>query len=421
MDGSPPAGWRYAALEELADVVSGGTPSRAVARYWGGSIPWATPTEVSRASVRYLDSTRESITEAGLKAAGLRILPAGSVLVTTRATIGAVARARVPMTTNQGFQNLVPHAEMDAAWLFYAIEAARPMLHSLAAGSTFKEVSRESFRRLRLLVAPPHEQRAIAAILDTIDEAIALSERAIAASEVLRQTLLHELLTGGMPRRHAERKDWPGLGRVPAAWNVSTLGALGRWTTGGTPSKLRKDYWQGAIPWISPKDMKVPEIWEAADHISEVGAAAGSTIAEPGAILVVVRGMILAHSFPIAVLRVKCAFNQDIRALTCGPDIVPEYVVLALEAQRHALVDLATPTTHGTMRVVLDSLLSRPIALPSPSEQTQIVAAVAAVREKVGRERALLGALQSVKSAIGAALLSGRLRTRVPAMGDVGL
>lgn len=199
LDGSPPTGWRYAAVEELADVVSGGTPSRAVARYWGGSIPWATPTEVSRASVRYVDSTRESITEAGLKAAGLRILPAGSVLVTTRATIGAVARARVPMTTNQGFQNLVPHADTDAAWLLHAIEAARPVLHSLAAGSTFREVSRESFRRLRLLVPPLREQRAIAVVLDSIDEAIAKAEEALAATEMLRQALLQVLLTRGMP------------------------------------------------------------------------------------------------------------------------------------------------------------------------------------------------------------------------------
>lgn len=189
-------------MDELAEVVSGGTPPRGTARYWGGSIPWATPTEVSGARVRYLDSTRESITEAGAAAAGLRILPVGSVLVTTRATIGAVARNRVPMTTNQGFQNLVPRAGTDADWLLHAVEAARPALHSLSAGSTFKEVSRESFRRLPLLVPPLPEQRAIARVLDAIDQAIEETDAIAATTEKLRQTLLHELLSRGVPSWH---------------------------------------------------------------------------------------------------------------------------------------------------------------------------------------------------------------------------
>lgn len=315
----------------------------------------------------------------------------------------------------------VTDASVDARVLFSLLKrpAMIAQIGRLGAGSVHrrKSIPFSALSRTELDLPPLLEQRAIVGILGVIDEAIAESEGTVAATEALRHALLHELLRSGMPGRHARRKEWPVLGPLPAAWSVSTLGALGRWTTGGTPSKHRGDFWQGAIPWISPKDMKVSEIWGATDHITEAGAAAGSALAEPGAILVVVRGMILAHSFPIAVLRVRCAFNQDIRALTCVPGILPEYVVLALEAQRHALVDLATPTTHGTMRIVLDSLLSRPIALPSPSEQADIVAAVATVREKVSRERDFLDVLRSVKSAVRSALLSGRTRMGVPVAG----
>jgi type I restriction enzyme, S subunit len=293
------------------------------------------------------------------------------------------------------------------------------LCEAVSDGSTNRvRLDLDQFDELLFPIPPMAEQRGIATVLDSIDDAIARAESAAATTEALRQAVLHDLLARGVPGQHAEWTSVPGLGVVPTSWRTSTLGALGRWTAGGTPSKARDEYWRGTVPWISPKDMKVPEIWDATDHISEAGASAGSSLADPGAILVVVRGMILAHSFPIALLRVRCAFNQDIRALTCGPGIVPEYIVLALEAQRSALVDLATPSTHGTMRVVLDSLLCRPIALPPSGEQAQIVAAIQSVREKVACERALVRALRSVKSAIGAALLSGRLRTQVGPAGD---
>lgn len=342
---------------------------------------------------------------------------AGDTLLSVRAPVGETNRANGTVAIGRGVAAIRFHA-VTPAFGWHSLNHVKHRLAKLSQGSTFGAISGSVIRDLELLVPPPVEQRVIANVLDAIDEAIERTEALIAVTETLRRALLHELLARGMPGRHAEWKTWPGLGPVPAAWDVSALGALGRWTTGGTPSKLRKDYWQGAIPWISPKDMKVSEIWGATDHISEAGAAAGSALAEPGAILVVVRGMILAHSFPIAVLRVRGAFNQDIRALTCAPGILPEYVVLALEAQRHALVDLATPTTHGTMRVVLDSLLSRPIALPPPDEQADIVAAVATVRDKEGRERDFLDALRSAKSAVGSALLGGRLRVGAPAADD---
>lgn len=417
--GEPPASWRYALVEELADVVSGGTPPRGVDRYWGGSIPWATPTEVSGEDIRYLDSTRESITNAGLAAAGLRILPRGSVLVTTRATIGATAKVRTPMTTNQGFQSLVPRAGTDPAWLFHAMAAARPTLRRLAAGSTFKEVSRDSFRAFKLLVPTPEEQRNIAIALDAIDDAIERAQTVIASTKSLRNALLHDLLTRGVPGWHTQWRPVKGIGMLPATWDVSTLAALGRWTAGGTPSKIRKDFWQGTIPWVSPKDMKVPELWDTVNHVSDAAAAGGSTVVGPGAILVVVRGMILAHSFPIAIVRVRCAFNQDIRALTCAPHVIPSYALLALEHQRRALIGLATPSTHGTMRVVMDSMLSRPVGIPPLAEQARIGDALASADQMLRQQQLHLTRFRVLKSAAAEALLNGKIRASVDGCGSV--
>lgn len=219
-----PTGWSRTRLGDVAEVVGGSTPSRAKAEYWGGNIPWVAPSELTDLDGRYLDCSRESISEQGRKAAGLRILPPGSVLLTSRATVGATAINKVAVTTNQGFQSLVPNPETDGLWLYYGVSALRRELERRSAGSTFREISRDGVRSLPILLPPLHEQRAIAAILDSIDEAIERTEEVIVATERLRDALLHDLLTRGLPGRHTEFKQVRGLGTIPASWDVVRLG-----------------------------------------------------------------------------------------------------------------------------------------------------------------------------------------------------
>ena len=219
-----PDGWRAARLGDVAEVVGGSTPSRTQEEYWGGEVPWVVPSELTALSGRFLGASRESITVEGLKVAGLRILPAGSVLLTSRATIGATAVNTVPVTTNQGFQSLVGRSETDGLWLYYCVSAMTHELQKRGAGSTFREVSRDGVRTLPILLPPIPEQRAIAAVLDSIDEAIERTEEVIAATERLRDALLHELLTRGLPGHHTAWRDVPGLGAIPACWKAVRLG-----------------------------------------------------------------------------------------------------------------------------------------------------------------------------------------------------
>ena len=257
------------------------------------------------------------------------------------------------------------------------------------------------------------EQRAIAAVLDSIDEAIERTEEVIAATERLRDALLHDLLTSGLPGQHRKWRDVPGLGTIPACWEVVRLGDVGRWLSGGTPAKARADYWSGDIPWVSPKEMKARYIRGAEDHISEEGARAGSRVVPAGTIFAVVRGMILAHSFPLAVSRVVAAFNQDIRALVCKDTAVPEFVLAALEHQKPRLLHLPTPSTHGTMRVVSEELFAIPVPLPPLPEQRAIAATLDSVDATIERVRAERAALQSSKASTADALLTGRVRVGV--------
>lgn len=131
-----PNGWQVVRLDEVADIVGGGTPSRATQEFWGGDISWVIPSEITDLPNRYLTSTKEAITEAGRKSAGLQIIPSHSILLTSRATIGEIAINTIPVTTNQGFQNVVTKDGTDLLWLYFRLSAMRRDLESRASGTT---------------------------------------------------------------------------------------------------------------------------------------------------------------------------------------------------------------------------------------------------------------------------------------------
>lgn len=167
--GTIPTNWQVVRLGEIVDIIGGSTPSRKIEEYWGSDIPWVVPSELTELTGRYLTSTRESITTAGLQSCSLRVIPSKSVLLTTRATIGAAAINLVPVTTNQGFQNLVPKSELDILWLYYYMLFSKRDLIRLASGSTFRELTRDSIRSITIACPPIQEQIAIANLLDMID------------------------------------------------------------------------------------------------------------------------------------------------------------------------------------------------------------------------------------------------------------
>lgn len=173
-----------------------------------------------------------------------------------------------------------------------------------------------------LLPEPPAlEQEAIASYLDRetarIDALIAEKGRLTDTLRAYRQATISEVVTQGLtPAVRKKPSGVPWLGDVPAHWAIEKLKFFVRFVGGGTPSKDNDDYWDGDIPWVSPKDMKRPRIDDTEDKITEaaLGSSACSMIA-PGAILVVVRSGILQHTIPIAINDVPVAVNQDMKAL----------------------------------------------------------------------------------------------------------
>jgi type I restriction enzyme, S subunit len=153
---------------------------------------------------------------------------------------------------------------------------------------------------------------------------------------------------------------------------------------GGTPSKADPYYWDGQIPWITPKDMKVREINDSIDHISKIATQeTAAKLIDPGAVLVVVRGMILAHTFPSAVLRVPATINQDMKALVPKAGILPEFLSSFFWAYNSLILDLVEKSTHDTRKLETEKLLSINICVPSLAEQRHIVAELNALQARV--------------------------------------
>lgn len=190
--------WEVKRLVEIADILSGGTPSTSVSQFWEGDVPWCTPTDITAlAGRKYLSDTSRKITFEGLKSSSAEMIPAHSIVMTSRATIGECAINTVPVSTNQGFKNFVPFEATDVEFLYYLLTTQKSGFISLCGGSTFLEIGKTQLVPYQVYLPPmKKEQTAIATILSDMDAEIAALEQKRDKTRLLKQGMMQELLTG---------------------------------------------------------------------------------------------------------------------------------------------------------------------------------------------------------------------------------
>lgn len=278
---------------------------------------------------------------------------AGKVDAPNRGTFGAFCKV------------LRPSEAMDNNYFahFFKTRYYRRKISSLAAGANINNLRNEHLDDLEIPLPPLPEQRRIAAILDEADALRAKRRAALAQLDEMAQAIFVEMFGDPVENRK-------GLKTTP-------LGTVASIQSGSTPSKDRPEYWGAGLPWVSPKDMKSHRIVDSIDHVTQHALDSGGLkIVQAGAVLIVVRGMILAHTVPIAIADRQITINQDMKALVFGPKILPEFGLWCLRVQQYDILEEIATASHGTKRLDTDRLLKRPILVPSLDEQQAFVGAV---------------------------------------------
>ena len=188
--------WNSKSLIDLANVIGGGTPDTTVKSYWDGEIQWFTPSEIGKS--KYVDLSIRTITEEGLNNSSAKLLPSGTILLSTRATIGECSLSLRKCATNQGFQSLVSK-KCNTDFLYYLIQTKKKDLIRKSCGSTFLEISANEVRKIQVSVPTEVEQQRIAELLSLIDERIATQNKIIEKLQSLIKGLAAQLTQSGTP------------------------------------------------------------------------------------------------------------------------------------------------------------------------------------------------------------------------------
>jgi type I restriction enzyme S subunit len=204
--GEIPEGWEVKAINDLAEVVGGSTPRTERAEYWeGGTYHWVTPKDLSGLSLPVLLDTERKITDAGLAQISSGLLPKGTVLLSSRAPIGYLAIAEVPVAINQGFIAIKPRFGVSNLFLLRWAGAFHDEIVSRANGSTFLEISKSNFRQIRIVAPSSSVMDAFDRLSRSMYYKVVENERESRALAALRDALLPKLIRGEMRVRDAER------------------------------------------------------------------------------------------------------------------------------------------------------------------------------------------------------------------------
>jgi type I restriction enzyme, S subunit len=187
---------------------------------------------------------------------------------------------------------------------------------------------------------------------------------------------------------------------IVSEWRETTLGDLVDFVSGGTPSKDNAAYWNGAIPWVSAKDMKRLFLDDAEDHITESGLSNGTRLAPAKTVLLLTRGMTLLNDIPICVARRPMAFNQDVKALRPKGQITESFIPYLLLGNKSRLLSLVDLAGHGTGRLNTDELKSLEVQLPPENEQRAIAHILGTLDDKIELNRRMNETLEAMARAL---------------------
>ncbi|MGW4805042.1 restriction endonuclease subunit S [Kitasatospora sp. NPDC004272] len=443
-----PAGWVRAPLRDLCEIASGATPKTGVDRYWSEDVVWITPDDMAKDRSQVIRRGRRGLSHEGYDSCSARLIPAGSVIFSSRAPIGYVAIAGTELCTNQGCKSALPSPALDPNYLYWYLQYVTPEIQNRASGTTFKEISAKGFGDTQVLLPPLAEQVRIAAVLDAqltrLDIATSNIEAAGRRDRTLVASLAAQAVSGRLMEFSgsgdsgdallkdvlAERKtvvarrranpSGPGATfpvELPKHWAVASVDQLTSAIEYGTSAKtaemrdasdipvLRMGNLQSGV--IDPGNLKF--LPSDHDDVKKLMLEDGDLLfnrtnsAELVGKSAVYHGKLGPMTF--ASYLIRCQFLAGIE---------PEWVNLVINSPygRKYVASVASQQV-GQANVNGTKLAAMPIPLPPTAEQKEILAELALQQDRLARVRVLTNAAASrrlaLRRAIMEAAFSGKL------------
>lgn len=402
--GDIPIDWIEKPIGEMAEVTAGGTPSRQVAAFWDGDIPWITTAEID---VGQVTEASQYITAAGLQNSAAKWLPAGTLLIALYGqgkTRGKCAVLRIAATTNQACAGIKLQEGVAGDFVRHNLTHRYDYIRSLSNGGSQENLSGEIVKRIRVgMPSTQEEQRAIADALTDADALIDSLEQLLTKKRQIKQGAMQELLTG--------KRRLPGFA---GDWADRSLLQLADIRSGGTPSTRQAEFWDGTIPWCTPTDITAlvgaKYIYDTERSISEKGQKASSAELLPaGTVVMTSRATIGECAIAAAPLTTNQGFKNFVpRSTTCG-----EFLYYLLSTQKSAFLALCSGSTFLEIgkRQLADFVVRCPIEL---DEQSAIADALSSIDNEIAALESRLTKARALKQAMAQALLTGRIRLVEP-------
>ncbi|EEV5913721.1 restriction endonuclease subunit S [Escherichia coli] len=406
-----PKGWELSSIGKISDVSSGGTPSRNNEAYWNGNIPWVTTAEVQ---FKIIEDTVEKITEEGLANSSAKLFPAGTILMAMYGqgkTRGQVAKLGIDASTNQACAAIVLHTGYEVDFYYQFLISQYENIREMANSGGQQNLSGGIVKSIPVPVPPLTEQKKIAKILSTWDNAISVTEKLLTNSQQQKKALMQQLLTG--KKRLLDER---GV-RFSGEWEYTIFGNLGDTYTGLT-GKTKEDFGAGKpyIPYInifknSRIDIQNLEYVQVNDDERQSVVKYGDIFFTTSSETPEEVGMssVLLEEVSEVFLNSFCFGFR----LNNFETLIPKYARYLFRSE-HVRRQIST-LGQGATRYNLSKrqLIKLELKLPCVEEQQKIAAVLSAADAEISTLEKKLACLRDEKKALMQQLLTGKRRVKV--------
>ena len=380
-----------ATLNEVCDFQNGGTPSKAIARYFTGDIPWITGADLVGPVAQ---NARSFITEEAITSSATNKVPAGTVLLVTRTSVGKVAIAGTELCFSQDITALLPDsAKLDAGYLVHFLRTKEDHFSRYARGATIKGITRQVVADLVIPLPPLQEQRRIAAILDQAETLRTQRRTALALQGSLTQSLFLDMF--GDPVAN------------PKGFIKQPLSVVAEITTGSTPGRGADGYYGGNIPWVKTTEVTGGEIHDTEEKLTEAGLKAIRGKLHPiNSIVVAMYGQGQTRG-RCALLCIEASCNQACGVIRPSEEFVPRFMFAQLLLAYERLRALGRGGNQENLNLQL--LGSFEVLVPPEVLQQTFATRIASIEALKTTHRQALAALDALFASLQQRAFAGQL------------